>query len=252
MMDNYNYYSDPRVQASMINEIWKVVRHGRGIALIEFDADWLEGEIFAEFIAAECDKLCDEKNPVTDGYRFAKMALDDIKDRSDIEQAFHAKLKAAGALQFPNDYSLYDALRKLNRERHDFTGVLNREYGKIYDFISHKHDFPSHMRSMGFIDGCRIEVDTSFEVCPLCNGHGTVVNPGIDAGGLTREDFQNDPDFAEEYFSGKYDVTCPQCDGHRVVPVPHFPGWLQKKIDSHYQHELDCVAERCAELRMGA
>ena len=49
--------------------------------------------------------------------------------------------------------------------------------------------------------------------CYQCDGKGTMVNPSIDAGGLSCEDFYDDPDFEEAYFSGRYDVTCSACNG---------------------------------------
>ena len=58
-----------------------------------------------------------------------------------------------------------------------------------------------------------------WEVCPLCNGEGKHVNPSIDCNGLTAEDFDEDPDFAEDYMSGMYDVQCRQCGGRTTVPV---------------------------------
>jgi len=64
------------------------------------------------------------------------------------------------------------------------------------------------------------QVRCSYAVCELCNGKGSHVNPSIDCGGLTREDFDEDPDFAEGYFDGMYDVPCYMCNGRRVVPVP--------------------------------
>jgi hypothetical protein len=54
-------------------------------------------------------------------------------------------------------------------------------------------------------------------VCPVCDGEGTTVNPDIDAHGLTHEDFDEDPEFAEDYQSGLYDITCRACAGKRVV-----------------------------------
>jgi len=56
-----------------------------------------------------------------------------------------------------------------------------------------------------------------FEECGLCNGTGSHVNPSIDSGGLTSDDFYDDPDFAEEYSSGRYDVTCYECGGEKVT-----------------------------------
>jgi len=56
-------------------------------------------------------------------------------------------------------------------------------------------------------------------VCDRCRGKGSHCNPAIDGNGLTREDFDEDPDFEESYFRGDYDVACYDCKGLRVVPV---------------------------------
>ena len=58
-----------------------------------------------------------------------------------------------------------------------------------------------------------------FEVCGTCAGRGSHVNPSIDCNGLTSDDFYDDPDFEEDYFSGRHDVTCYECGGKRVSPV---------------------------------
>jgi hypothetical protein len=63
------------------------------------------------------------------------------------------------------------------------------------------------------------EVPVKFEVCPTCDGKGSHVNPSVDCDGLTAEDFAEDPDFLDEYVSGRYDVPCYECHGERVVPV---------------------------------
>lgn len=68
-------------------------------------------------------------------------------------------------------------------------------------------------------------------VCPVCEGEKTHVTPTVDAGGLTDADFADDPDFAEHYFGGRYDVTCSECAGQRVVrgaaecDHPLWPAW---------------------------
>lgn len=62
-------------------------------------------------------------------------------------------------------------------------------------------------------------LSVKFEVCDTCEGKGRHVNPSIDCDGLTFEDFAEDPDFAEKYFGGAYDVPCYECSGRRVVPV---------------------------------
>jgi hypothetical protein len=50
-------------------------------------------------------------------------------------------------------------------------------------------------------------------ICTLCHGDGKHVNPSIDAGGISAEDFADDPDFAESYMRGDYDVPCNRCGG---------------------------------------
>lgn len=70
-------------------------------------------------------------------------------------------------------------------------------------------------------DGCHEQVFLPYrwEVCDVCEGRGTHVNPAIDCNGLTSEDFAQDPDFAEDYLSGAYDIPCNACGGRTTVPV---------------------------------
>lgn len=88
-------------------------------------------------------------------------------------------------------------------------------------------------------------------VCPACNGRGQYVNPSIDAHGLSREDFDEDPDFAESYFRGDYDVRCGLCQGENVVPVPLDPT-IAAAIDASIQDIHQMRAEMLAEQRFGA
>ena len=62
----------------------------------------------------------------------------------------------------------------------------------------------------------KIELPTHWEVCDVCHGAGSHVNPNIDCGGIS-EEMHDDPDFRENYMSGVYDVTCYTCGGKRVV-----------------------------------
>lgn len=50
-------------------------------------------------------------------------------------------------------------------------------------------------------------------ICPACEGEGSCVNPAIDCNGLSASEMHEDPDFAENYFGGLYDVTCEACHG---------------------------------------
>jgi hypothetical protein len=62
-----------------------------------------------------------------------------------------------------------------------------------------------------------IWLPSKFVVCPRCEGEGKHVNPNVDGNGISAEEFAEDPDFAESYFSGVYDVRCEECHGERVV-----------------------------------
>lgn len=95
---------------------------------------------------------------------------------------------------------------------------------------------------------------TKLAVCHICQGTGTHVNPSIDRHGLTAEDFREDPDFAESYFSGVYDQTCNGCGGRNVVPVLDIDACDPELLKAYedYQTELAySEAERAGELRAG-
>lgn len=97
-----------------------------------------------------------------------------------------------------------------------------------------------------------LRLPTEFEVCGECRGAGLVVNPSIDCCGLSQDDFYEDPDFAEDYLSGRHDIPCPQCRGLRVEAVPRFPEWLEVEIVRHDEGQWEMIREQCAELSMGA
>jgi len=105
---------------------------------------------------------------------------------------------------------------------------------------------------------------TKYEVCDRCRGTGRHVNPNIEpyGGGFTYSEWQEacyeDPDFAEDYFSGVYDVICSECKGLRVVPVVN-EDVLDEKQQETYKIYLEMqrdaaytAAEMAAERRMGA
>lgn len=95
-----------------------------------------------------------------------------------------------------------------------------------------------------------IELPAINIVCPLCSGKGKHVNPAIDGNGLSQEDFDNDPDFAESYFSGVYDVTCYECNGNNVVSVVDEKRLTKREkilYDAHCKTELKNHAEMRAE-----
>lgn len=94
----------------------------------------------------------------------------------------------------------------------------------------------------------------AFEVCSRCGGKGTHVNPNIDGHGISPDEFADDPDFAEAYFSGRYDVRCYQCDGLRVMPAVN-PKSLSKRLKRAWllirQAEIDHANEIASEREYG-
>ena len=99
-----------------------------------------------------------------------------------------------------------------------------------------------------------MEIPAIFGVCDTCDGKGKHVNPSIDSNGLSREDFDNDPDFEEDYFNGFYDVDCNECHGKRVSPEVAWDKlskenerFVREHIQSHYDYQAECDMER----RMG-
>ena len=94
-----------------------------------------------------------------------------------------------------------------------------------------------------------------YEVCPRCEGEGKHVNPSIDGNGLTQSDFDEDPQFREDYFSGMYDVTCYECHGNRVVPEldwSNISAVDADRLHSYLQEQADYEAMVASERRMGA
>lgn len=98
------------------------------------------------------------------------------------------------------------------------------------------------------IDGEEIHIPAKYEVCGTCNGKGSHVNPSIDSNGLSREDFDENPGFEEDYFSGMYDVSCNECHGARVSPIVDYDRIdeeTKKQVDEYitehfnYQYEMD-------------
>lgn len=95
-------------------------------------------------------------------------------------------------------------------------------------------------------------VPAKYEVCESCEGSGTTtahIEP--EGGGFTSSEWHEmeagDPDFAEDYFSGKYDRPCEECKGARVVltpieeeadPAVMAALWEQVKAETAYQAEV--------------
>lgn len=92
-------------------------------------------------------------------------------------------------------------------------------------------------------------------VCGTCNGRGEHVNPSIDAHGISREEFEEDPEFEEEYHAGLYDVTCFECHGRTTVLEIDTKASKESAVsaaDEVFKDESSYRRECDAERRMGA
>ena len=107
-----------------------------------------------------------------------------------------------------------------------------------------------HRRMVLIDDHEGLEYRAEYVVCVVCNGRGSHVNPAIDSQGLSSEDFAQDPDFAEGYFSGVYDVQCSGCLGRRVALWPLDEDGEAAYLDA-WQVAEDSRAEYEAERRFG-
>ena len=56
--------------------------------------------------------------------------------------------------------------------------------------------------------------------CEICDGSGSVVDPVIDSCGISPDEFGADPEFRDNYFSGRYDVKCSDCNGTGITRQP--------------------------------
>lgn len=96
-----------------------------------------------------------------------------------------------------------------------------------------------------------VTVRIKYEVCSVCNGKGHHVNPSIDMNGISPEQFAGDPDFAESYFAGDYDVICNGCDGDRVQPVCN-DAKVNLELAEMVEASAEIDAQHAAERAFGA
>lgn len=114
--------------------------------------------------------------------------------------------------------------------------------------------FDERSMSVTVLDG-EVTLPVTYEVCETCNGRGKHVNPAIDGHGLSAEDFNDDPDFAEDYCRGFYDVPCAECDGQRVALALDTSRATAEEVARHDEicaDRRDYAAMCDAERRAGA
>jgi hypothetical protein len=97
-----------------------------------------------------------------------------------------------------------------------------------------------------------VEVYIVWEVCTVCDGRGSHVNPGIDADGITGSEMAElGPEFQRSYMRGDYDVPCYGCGGRRVEPVPSPDDPNCARVRKRIGMRAEWAAEEAWEARMG-
>lgn len=97
------------------------------------------------------------------------------------------------------------------------------------------------------------DLPATVEVCDRCGGRGVHDPDGFSAG-FSADDFAQDPDFAEDYMRGTYDVRCTECHGRNVVLVvdrDRADKDVLATMDQWCDDEHAYRAEVAAERRMG-
>lgn len=92
------------------------------------------------------------------------------------------------------------------------------------------------------------------EVCPECDGEGSVLREGMRGYAYTQEEFEeafHDDEDREAYFTrgGKYDQQCPCCKGRNVVavPCPDLMTAEQKELFQQWEEQQEEAARSRAE-----
>ena len=93
------------------------------------------------------------------------------------------------------------------------------------------------------------ERDLEWAVCGTCYGKGT---SSLYLGSFSTEQLWEDPEFAEEYMSGRYDKPCPECGGRTTVRQVREGAKHSDQIEEWFKGMYELRAEEASERRMGA
>lgn len=100
-----------------------------------------------------------------------------------------------------------------------------------------------------------VKFPTHWEICDTCHGEGHRTNPAIDGNGLSPDDPDLDEDFWDGYWSGRYDITCDDCEGTgKVLTVDESkctPEMLAQLAEA-YQNQAETDQIMRMERMMGA
>ncbi len=136
--------------------------------------------------------------------------------------------------------------KNLNKERNSIMDIRETDlhpwgWSEEGDFLVHNSDDSEEGKT---------KYPAKRIVCTCCDGRGSTVDPSIDSNGISQDEFDEDPDFQERYFSGGFDIICPHCEGNNVVLYPATEEGEKAYLasqKSEYAYHAECAAER----RMG-
>lgn len=116
--------------------------------------------------------------------------------------------------------------------------------------------FEEWIKSLG--GNANVEYNSRFEICSTCQGRGTHTNPSIDCGGITASEWAEwDEEEKHYYMSGRYDISCSQCNGEKVVQQFEYDtknplyNWCCERLNEHYEYQYEYAREVAAERRWG-
>lgn len=106
-------------------------------------------------------------------------------------------------------------------------------------------------------NGIEYTLRVDFIVCPLCRGRGYVVDPAIDCDGISDDYLRENPNFAESYHNGEFNIKCTKCEGKRVVldldkVRSLLPKSVRKQLAAAEREDREFLSVQLAELRSGA
>jgi len=259
-LENYNYWNDGRVQQAMFSSCWNIVHTEERTAIIKFNEEWIFTWFVEPAIQALADKWIEDREDFTKEYRRAKACLEWA--RAVYQKVHNDTVAEYGGTSWSCPREAQDELLRLRLKRdQEFLGSVNSLYHELYERAEKEFDAEAFFKEMkvetfqrpdGSVFKYCMRLDTEYQVCGQCEGSGKVVNPSIDAGGISSEDFYDDPDFADDYMTGKHDITCPRCGGMRVESIPRFPENILKAIADYDEGQWESIRESCAERAMGA
>ena len=152
----------------------------------------------------------------------------------------------------------------------DIYSFSEEEIREIARVHGKKAKFDETYETWDLEEGWVFRVPVATGVCPTCNGCGSVVNPAIDAGGLTPEEVAEYDDPEDDYWyddeddhygrprnaylDGEYNISCPECKGENVVRVPVLSALAKplREYVAQWEKDLDYdLALQMAEFRAG-